>query len=67
MKLLHLGKLFWSYRDCWWPRIRLKFEKKDKKKVKLLKCKEKTGKLFNFCLHAVGVIAKKTKKEKTIE
>ena len=26
--------------------------------------KKKTGKLFNFCLNAVGVIAKKTVKEK---
>ena len=26
--------------------------------------KKKTGKLFNFCLYAVGVIANKTKKEK---
>ena len=28
--------------------------------------KKKTGKLFNFCLYAVGVIAKKTEKEKNI-
>ena len=26
--------------------------------------KKKTGKLFNFCLYAVGVIANKTEKEK---
>ena len=26
--------------------------------------KKKTGKLFNFCLHAVGVVANKNKKEK---
>ena len=26
--------------------------------------KKKTGKLFNFCLYSVGVIAKKTEKEK---
>jgi len=26
--------------------------------------KKKTGKLFNFCLHAVGIIANKTNKEK---
>ena len=26
--------------------------------------KKKTGKLFNFCLYAVGVIAKKSEKEK---
>ena len=26
--------------------------------------KKKTGKLFNFCLYAVGVIAKKKKKKK---
>ena len=28
--------------------------------------KKKTGKLFNFCLYAVGVIANKNKKEKKI-
>ncbi|MFL2876179.1 MAG: hypothetical protein ACJZ8D_03715 [Candidatus Pelagibacter sp.] len=28
--------------------------------------KKKTGKLFNFCLYAVGVIANKTTKEKKI-
>ena len=26
--------------------------------------KKKTGKLFNFCLYAVGVVAKKNEKEK---
>ena len=26
--------------------------------------KKKTGKLFNFCLYAVGVVANKSKKEK---
>ena len=26
--------------------------------------KKKTGKLFNFCLHAVGVVANKSRKEK---
>ena len=26
--------------------------------------KKKTGKLFNFCLYAVGVVANKTNKEK---
>ena len=26
--------------------------------------KKKTGKLFNFCLYAVGIVAKKRKKEK---
>jgi farnesyl diphosphate synthase len=43
----------------------LKFENKNKKKNKILDMqKKKTGKLFNFCLHAVGIIANKTNKEK---
>ena len=32
--------------------------------MRLLICKRKTGKLFNFCLYAVGVIAKKNVNEK---
>ena len=44
----------------------LKFEKKQKKLNQIIDMqKKKTGKLFNFCLHAVGVIAKKSSKEKT--
>ena len=43
----------------------LKFEKKNKKIKQIIDMqKKKTGKLFNFCLYAVGVIANKTKKEK---
>ena len=43
----------------------LKFENKNKKINKILDMqKKKTGKLFNFCLHAVGIIANKTNKEK---
>ena len=43
----------------------LKFENKDKKITQTIDMqKKKTGKLFNFCLYAVGVIAKKSKKEK---
>jgi geranylgeranyl pyrophosphate synthase len=43
----------------------LKFEKKKKKISQIIDMqKKKTGKLFNFCLYAVGVIANKTKKEK---
>ena len=42
----------------------LKFENKDKKITQTIDMqKKKTGKLFNFCLYAVGVIAKKSKKE----
>ena len=43
----------------------LKFENKKKKTNQIIDMqKKKTGKLFNFCLYAVGVIANKTKKEK---
>ena len=43
----------------------LKFENKNKKINNILDMqKKKTGKLFNFCLHAVGIIANKTNKEK---
>ena len=45
----------------------LKFENKKKKINQIINMqKKKTGKLFNFCLYAVGVIANKTKKEKKI-
>ena len=43
----------------------LKFEKKKKNLNQIIDMqKKKTGKLFNFCLYAVGVIAKKNTKEK---
>ncbi len=43
----------------------LKFENKNMKVNQIIDMqKKKTGKLFNFCLYAVGVIANKTKKEK---
>jgi len=43
----------------------LKFENKNKKINQIIDMqKKKTGKLFNFCLYAVGVIADKNKKEK---
>ncbi len=43
----------------------LKFENKRKKINQIIDMqKKKTGKLFNFCLTAVGIIAKKTIKEK---
>ena len=43
----------------------LKFENKNKKINQIIDMqKKKTGKLFNFCLYAVGVIANKSKKEK---
>ena len=43
----------------------LKFENKKKNINQIIDMqKKKTGKLFNFCLYAVGVIAKKNKKEK---
>jgi len=43
----------------------LKFENKNKKINQIIDMqKKKTGKLFNFCLYAVGVIANKTTKEK---
>ena len=41
----------------------LKFENKNKKINQVIEM-QKTGKLFNFCLYAVGVIANKTQKEK---
>ena len=43
----------------------LKFENKKKKINQIIDMqKKKTGKLFNFCLYAVGVVAKKNNKEK---
>ena len=43
----------------------LKFENKKKSINEIIDMqKKKTGKLFNFCLYAVGVIARKSKKEK---
>ena len=43
----------------------LKFENKTKKIDQIIDMqKKKTGKLFSFCLYAVGVIANKNKKEK---
>jgi farnesyl diphosphate synthase len=43
----------------------LKFEKKKKKITQIIDMqKKKTGKLFNFCLYAVGVIANKKSREK---
>ena len=43
----------------------LKYENKNKKINKIIDMqKKKTGKLFNFCLYAVGVIANKNDKEK---
>ena len=43
----------------------LKFENKKKKFNQIIDMqKKKTGKLFNFCLYAVGVIANKSTKEK---
>jgi len=43
----------------------LKFENKNKKISQIIDMqKKKTGKLFNFCLYAVGVIANKSNKEK---
>ena len=42
----------------------LKFEKKQKKINEIIDMqKKKTGKLFNFCLYAVGVVANKNEKE----
>ena len=42
----------------------LKFEKKTKNLKQIINMqKKKTGKLFNFCLFAVGVLAKKNRKE----
>ena len=43
----------------------LKFENKNKKLNQIIDMqKKKTGKLFNFCFYAVGVVAKKSNKEK---
>ena len=43
----------------------LKFENKKKKlKQIIVMQKKKTGRLFNFCLYAVGVLAKRNNKEK---
>jgi len=43
----------------------LKFENKKKKIYQIINMqKKKTGKLFNFCLYAVGVISNKSDKEK---
>ena len=45
----------------------LKFENKKKKINQIIDMqKKKTGKLFNFCLFAVGVIANKTKNQKKL-
>ena len=45
----------------------LKFEKKKKSLKKIIDMqKKKTGKLFSFCLNAVGMIAKKNLNEKNI-
>ena len=45
----------------------LKFENKKKKINQIIDMqKKKTGKLFNFCLYAVGVIANKTEKQKKL-
>ncbi len=42
----------------------LKFENKKKNIKQIIDMqKKKTGKLFNFCLYAVGIVAKKKKKE----
>ena len=43
----------------------LKFENKKKRYSQIIEMqKKKTGKLFNFCLYAVGVIAKRKKQER---
>ena len=45
----------------------LKFENKKKKLNQIIDMqKKKTGKLFNFCLYAVGAVANKSKKEKKL-
>ena len=45
----------------------LKFENKKKSLRQIIAMqKKKTGKLFNFCLYAVGVIAKRNNKEKIL-
>ena len=46
----------------------LKFENKKKKFSQIIEMqKKKTGKLFNFCLYAVGVVAKKNENERLVE
>ncbi len=45
----------------------LKYENRKKKISQIIDMqKKKTGKLFNFCLYAVGVVAKKSNKEKKL-
>ena len=45
----------------------LKFENKNKKLNQIIDMqKKKTGKLFNFCLYAVGIVANKDKKQKIL-
>ena len=45
----------------------LKFENKKKNLEQIIEMqKKKTGKLFNFCLYAVGVLAKRNNKEKKL-
>ena len=45
----------------------LKYENKKKKLNQIISMqKKKTGKLFNFCLQSVAIIANKNKKEKTL-
>ncbi len=45
----------------------LKFENKKKKINDIIQMqKKKTGKLFNFCLYSVGVVANKKKREKNL-
>jgi farnesyl diphosphate synthase len=45
----------------------LKYENKNKKINQIIEMqKKKTGKLFNFCLYAVGVVANKNNKEKKL-
>ena len=45
----------------------LKFENKKKNLKQIIQMqKKKTGKLFNFCLYAVGVLAKRNNKEKKL-
>jgi Geranylgeranyl pyrophosphate synthase len=43
----------------------LKFENKDKKINQIIDMqRKKTGKLFNFCLRSIGIVANKSKREK---
>ena len=56
----HLGIAGGQYLD-------LSYEKKKISKNKIIEMeKKKTGKLFSFCLYAVGVLANKNKKEKNL-